>query len=414
LTNPTKYKHKSLFVLHLINSSGDTSNTTPVNVLVVCPYSHVGGAQIHTKNLFSFQTFFKAKFLCIRGDAYKLFKQSQIGDVVQSRLMKKYFRPKGGWEVWTILCIMTSTFLAVVEVVKQILEFHPKIIYANGTFDALFCLLPCTLFRVPLVVTQQLIYRDRIDLWAMYCVSLVATKMVAISEAVLDNMRNVLPYRVYKKKCVKIFNATRIPELVECNNSNNSLVRIGMVSGLLRWKGIYEFIEAIGLLKQKYPNCYASSTFFIIGESTKADQDSLKYFQDLQTTKEKLYLAEKVNFLGRISEIESLYSTIDCCINFSLDPEPFGLTVVEAMARKKIVLVAAHGGPAEIVSDGIDGFHVKPNSIDDLVDKMAMVIHKFKSKEFELIRNRARQAAVEKFNLISQQERYNELFRCIL
>jgi glycosyltransferase involved in cell wall biosynthesis len=38
--------------------------------------------------------------------------------------------------------------------------------------------------------------------------------------------------------------------------------------------------------------------------------------------------------------------------------EPFGLTIVEAMALGKPVVAAASGGPLEIVSDGVDGLLV--------------------------------------------------------
>ena len=392
----------------------NTSDSPYLRILVVCPYSHVGGAQIHTKNLFSSQSFLNVRVICPLGDSYELFKNSKIGDIRKSRFMKKYFRPEGKWNLFTILSIIFSSLLAIVEVGNQIKRFHPEDVYANGTFDALFCLLPCKLFQVPLIVTQQLIYRDCIDILAMRIVSRFSTKQVAISEAVLKNMSDVLPFRIFNKKCVKIFNAAKIPDIIENDSKIGPVVRIAMVSGILRWKGILEFIEAISEIKWKFPFSYAKSIFYIIGEPTKADKESQKYFQDLLALRGKLGLNGKVDFLGKMTDIESIYSCIDCCVNFSLDPEPFGLTVVEAMARKKIVLVAAHGGPEEIVTNGMDGFHVKPNSVEDLADKTAMIIEGINSKEFELIRNRARKTVIDRFNLTFQQKSYYNLFRSVL
>ena len=45
----------------------------------------------------------------------------------------------------------------------------------------------------------------------------------------------------------------------------------------------------------------------------------------------------------------------DVVIHASLDPEPFGQVVIEAMGAGCAVVVADAGGPAEIVTDGVDG-----------------------------------------------------------
>lgn len=40
--------------------------------------------------------------------------------------------------------------------------------------------------------------------------------------------------------------------------------------------------------------------------------------------------------------------------------EAFGLTVVEAMTCGLPTFATCHGGPAEIIEDGISGFHIDP------------------------------------------------------
>jgi glycosyltransferase involved in cell wall biosynthesis len=53
-------------------------------------------------------------------------------------------------------------------------------------------------------------------------------------------------------------------------------------------------------------------------------------------------------------------------VHASVTPEPFGQVVVEAMAAGLPVVAAAAGGPAEVVTDGVDGILVPPGDVDRL------------------------------------------------
>lgn len=51
--------------------------------------------------------------------------------------------------------------------------------------------------------------------------------------------------------------------------------------------------------------------------------------------------------------------------------EAFGLTVVEAMASGLPCFATCYGGPAEIIVDGVSGFHIDPNQGDKAAERMA-------------------------------------------
>lgn len=51
--------------------------------------------------------------------------------------------------------------------------------------------------------------------------------------------------------------------------------------------------------------------------------------------------------------------------------EAFGLTVIEAMTCGLPTFATSKGGPAEIIVDGLSGFHIDPNNEDETSDKIA-------------------------------------------
>ncbi|ODP37118.1 glycosyltransferase family 4 protein [Sphingomonas turrisvirgatae] len=88
-------------------------------------------------------------------------------------------------------------------------------------------------------------------------------------------------------------------------------------------------------------------------------------------------------------------------INFD---EPFGLSVIEAMACGTPVIAINRGSMPELIEDGVNGFLV--NSVDEAVAAIERV--------GELDRAAVRQSVVERFSVQRMADRYIELYRRIL
>jgi len=67
-----------------------------------------------------------------------------------------------------------------------------------------------------------------------------------------------------------------------------------------------------------------------------------------------------------LKRMPSMYAASDVVIYPSTAMEPFGLTMLEAMATGKPMIVTRAGGMPEIVSDGINGFVVPIKDFDEL------------------------------------------------
>ena len=66
----------------------------------------------------------------------------------------------------------------------------------------------------------------------------------------------------------------------------------------------------------------------------------------------------------------SLVTDRDVVVHASTQPEPFGLTIVEAMACGRATVVAKAGGAGELFTDGEDAVGVPPNDVTALTDAL--------------------------------------------
>lgn len=88
--------------------------------------------------------------------------------------------------------------------------------------------------------------------------------------------------------------------------------------------------------------------------------------------------------------------------------EPFGLTVLEAMAARVPVLVADKGGPASIVAHGETGFHFRADDAHDLADAL-MSLTRTPAGELDRVAARAHRALNDRFSEKAAVAHYRHL-----
>jgi glycosyltransferase involved in cell wall biosynthesis len=197
---------------------------------------------------------------------------------------------------------------------------------------------------------------------------------------------NIVYDRVDVKSCHEKA-AVLLPDSYEFFEYN-----IGFFGCLLPWKGQKIFIEAIDILvkDKSMKNC----KFFIIGD---APGKSLKYKMFLSGMVEDLELSDYVVFTGHQDNVYSFMNRMDVVIHASVEPEPFGMVIVEAMSLGRPVIATNMGGPLEIIKDGINGFLIEPGNPRILADKIFSVLAD-KHKLADIGRN-AKETIVKKFGI---------------
>lgn len=140
---------------------------------------------------------------------------------------------------------------------------------------------------------------------------------------------------------------------------------IGIIKSMEEQYGITYLIRAFEVIVSQNPD--KPLHLLLVGSGSMTDQ--------YKALVAELGLSEMVTFAGRIDHdmIPAYHQTMDIFVNPSLW-ESFGVSVVEAMAMKKPVVVSEVGGLKEVVRDSVNGLYVKPEDTDSIVSALQKLI----------------------------------------
>lgn len=140
-----------------------------------------------------------------------------------------------------------------------------------------------------------------------------------------------------------------------------------MPGRLSRWKGQDGFITLMGILKRRGVSCHG----VIIGGPTPGKDD---YERELRSRVTAEGLDDRVTFAGHRDDIAEIYTLADVVCNLSEHPEPFGRTVIEALAVGTPVVAFDIGGPAESLKACLPQGLVEPGDLDALADHVEIML----------------------------------------
>ncbi|MBU2265465.1 MAG: glycosyltransferase family 4 protein, partial [Candidatus Omnitrophica bacterium] len=138
-------------------------------------------------------------------------------------------------------------------------------------------------------------------------------------------------------------------------------------------KGCDTSIKAVNMVRQKDPNVVlvlAGSKNIIDWGGTQ--QKDIAYLVELV----KHFKMEKNILIDMytLDEVKEIYEISDICLYPSTACEPFGLTMLEAMAMAKPMVVTNMGGMPEVIKDGINGFVVQMKDFEALAAKICQLL----------------------------------------
>ena len=105
----------------------------------------------------------------------------------------------------------------------------------------------------------------------------------------------------------------------------------------------------------------------------------------------------------------SYYEQIDVLVHTSIQPEPFGLVLLEGMAKGKVIIAADGGAVREIVDDSYGNVIVEPNNTNALKEAILQV-SRYDRKKLDLIREKNIELVKKKFCLQKQINEISQIY----
>jgi glycosyltransferase involved in cell wall biosynthesis len=155
---------------------------------------------------------------------------------------------------------------------------------------------------------------------------------------------------------------------------------VAVLAQITPWKGQEEAIRAVARVRDRHPDVklLLVGTAKFVSRATRYDNRA--YLQKLHDLVTKLDLQGDVRFVGEREDIPAVLAATDTLLVPSWE-EPFGRTVVEAMAMRVPVVATNVGGPAEVITDGHDGLLLAPRKPQAWAEAIASLIERPELRE---------------------------------
>ena len=230
-----------------------------------------------------------------------------------------------------------------------------------------------------------------------------AAGAIAISKAIGDDARAIMPDLavrvVHNAIDVDRFSPGSIDglwldELAGMEPAGRRTVRVGLVATYAYWKGQDLFLRMAARFREEEPE--AAVRFYIVGGPIYRTMGSQFSEQELRSMASEMGVADRVGFIGFQRDPVNVYRALDLVVHASTRPEPFGRSIVEAMACARPVIVARAGGAAELFEDGVDAVGFEPGDEPAMVEAVRSLVGDPAGRK--RLGDRARQTAVRRFS----------------
>jgi len=295
-----------------------------------------------------------------------------------------------------------SSALHAVSIALTVLRSGASIVHSNNSSEAIVAGL---LTRRPVVFHLHGFGRQRLGL-------LRRCRVVAVSRCVREYATDK---GLSESSVEMIYNGVSVTDKSGGSTMSGGFIRsqlnvpdsaplVGLVGRVVRWKGHEEFVEAAYLVSKECPDAH----FVFVGDVSDGDS---AYLDTLMSRVRELGLENRLRCTGFVNDVESYVRELSVLVHASIEPEPFGLVIVEGMAIGKPVIASNRGAGPEIIVDGVNGYLVDPCDHEQLAKRIVALLQD--ATLASRVGERARQYVEERFSAQEMTRKFIHLYRSV-
>ena len=279
-----------------------------------------------------------------------------------------------------------------------------EVVHAHVARDYPLAALAARRAGVPLVLTRHVLF----PLSRIHRVTLRRTsRVIAVSQAVAEGL---LAQGLFDpEKVVRIHNGIDVDrfgrkDVAGQEESAAKKLLVGMIGHLAPIKGPEDFIRAAAIV------CGVRDDveFVLAGEDKSRSGEHRRRLEKLI---DELGLNQRVSLPGWVEDVANILSTFDLFVSPSRS-EPFGLSIVEAMAAGVPVVATMSEGASEIIEDDQTGRLVPIGNVEALASAIGELLSDAKKRN--RLSENARRSVRERFSLERMLEATEDVYREVL
>ena len=262
---------------------------------------------------------------------------------------------------------------------QAIANARPDVVHTNGMKAHLLAGLLAPAHARLAVHLHDFIGARRASKWLLPALGRIRrrARFIAISQAVARDFAGIAPradvrtiYNVVDTNyfCDGVPEPDWLAALAGMGSPPPETTTFGLVATYARWKGHALFIEAAGLLRRSRPELPVR--FYVVGGPIYETLGSQVQAAELLQQARAAGLESHFGLVPFQDDIARVYKALNVAVHASTQPEPFGRTIIEAMACARTVIVARAGGAAELFEEGVTAFGFEPRSAARLAEAM--------------------------------------------
>lgn len=218
--------------------------------------------------------------------------------------------------------------------------------------------------------------------------------------------------RFLNEKLVKSENSETIPGSgidvnrfmpIKHEKEEGSVFYFLMIARLIKDKGVVEYIEAIKIVKKKYPKVKFQliGALYLNNPTAIREEELTSWIED-----------DLIEYLGVSDNIEEVISQVDCVVLPSYR-EGLSRVLLEAASMEKPIITTDVPGCKDVVDHGVNGFLCEVKSSQSLAKRM-MDMLSISSKSRDIMGTKSREKVIRQFNEDILIDKYLETIKEVL